>query len=66
MATITEEAEAIITIDCIFRATARIVMMPKGHSDHAIAMLRKELATCEAHERTLIQAFIRYITVENT
>lgn len=63
--TVSEEAEAIITVDCIFRATARIVMMPKGHSDHTILALKKELETCEAHERTLIQAFIRYITVEN-
>jgi hypothetical protein len=43
---------------------ARVTIMPKEHAQHLINLLRKELDTSEAHERTLIQAFIRYINIE--
>lgn len=57
-------AEAIVTADSVYRAMARVTIMPKEHAQHLINLLRKELDTSEAHERTLIQAFIRYINIE--
>ena len=59
-------AEAIVTVDRLYGAMARITVMSKEHSEHVLSLLRKELETCEAHERTFIQSFIRYVTVENT
>lgn len=58
------QAEAIITVDKVYGAMARVTVLPKVHSEEVIKMLRKELETCEAHERMLVHAFIRYITVE--